>query len=349
MTLSNAGYDVYLIVADGLGNEVKDGVKILDVGLKETSRLKRMISTTKKVYSKALELNADLYQFHDPELIPSGVKLKKKTNAVVIFDSHENYADDIKDKPYFNLFMKKMVSELYACYEKVSVRKLSAVIAATPSIRKHFSLLGVFSLDINNYPFEDEFKPIKRNTKGEYSAVYIGSASKVRGIKELVDSLNTNKELKLAIAGGFSEPSFEDELRSSPGWKNVEFMGLLDREKVKELLTKSNVAIVTFLPAPNHIESQPNKMFEYMSAGIPVVASNFPLWKEIIEDNDCGICVDPTSSEEIANAISYLNDNKEVAANMGINGRKAVLDKYNWTAESKKLLDLYSDMLGYQA
>jgi glycosyltransferase involved in cell wall biosynthesis len=346
VTLAEAGYDVSLVVADGLGDEVKSGVKILDVGCNHSGRLDRMFSTTKKVYAKALELDADLYQFHDPELIPSGIKLKKKTNGVVIFDSHENYSEDLKDKPYLKTYVRVVVSFFYSLLERAMAKKIDAVIAATPSIRKHFMKLDACCMDINNYPFESEFKPLSEQVKHEYSAVYIGTIAKIRGLRALVDSFSINKDLNLAIAGTFSEEGFENELKMSEGGAQVDFLGLMKRESVSELLSKSNVAVVTFLPAPNHIESQPNKLFEYMSAGLPIVGSNFPLWKDIVEGNNCGICVDPSSSTEIADAILYLNENSNVAEEMGRNGRKAILEKYNWSAESGKLLNFYSSLLG---
>ncbi len=96
---------------------------------------------------------------------------------------------------------------------------------------------------------------------------------------------------------------------------------------------------------PNHVDAQPNKMFEYMSAGIPVIASDFPLWREIIEGCGCGICVDPLDPKKIAEAIDYLVDNPEIARRMGENGRKAVYDRYNWDVEEKKLLALYDSLL----
>jgi len=95
-------------------------------------------------------------------------------------------------------------------------------------------------------------------------------------------------------------------------------------------------------PTTNYFESLPVKMFEYMSAGIPVIASNFPLWKEIVEGNKCGICIDPQSPEEIAKAVEYLLNNPEIAKQMGENGRKVVEEKYNWENEGKKLLEVYS-------
>src|SRR5690606_21589492 len=118
-----------------------------------------------------------------------------------------------------------------------------------------------------------------------------------------------------------SEMDVQAAIRAAPGWKKVEALGFLDRSQVAKVLARSVAGLVTFLPAPNHIDAQPNKMFEYMSAGVPVIASDFPLWREIIEGNGCGICVDPLRPREIAQAIDYLIANPEEARRMGNNGR----------------------------
>jgi glycosyltransferase involved in cell wall biosynthesis len=108
---------------------------------------------------------------------------------------------------------------------------------------------------------------------------------------------------------------------------------------------QSKAGVVTFLPAPNHIDSQPNKMFEYMSAGLPIITSNFPLWKEIVEGNSCGICVNPLESKEIAEAIEYIVSHPKGAEQMGQNGKRAVLEKYNWQVEEKKLFEVYEELI----
>lgn len=119
-------------------------------------------------------------------------------------------------------------------------------------------------------------------------------------------------------------------------------MGFLNRSEVAELLSKASAGLVLFHPYPNHIDAQPNKMFEYMSAGLPIISSNFPLWKEIVEGNSCGICVDPLNPTAIREAIEQIIRNPDDAAQMGRNGRSAVESKYNWETESFKLLKFYS-------
>jgi glycosyltransferase involved in cell wall biosynthesis len=137
----------------------------------------------------------------------------------------------------------------------------------------------------------------------------------------------------------------KEEIGQYQEWKSVKFLGYLNREDVNKILSESKVGLVTLHPIPNYLESLPVKMFEYMSAGIPVVASDFPLWKEIIEGNKCGICVDPLNPKEIAKAVNYIIDNPKEAQKMGENGKKAVENKYNWKIEEKKLLNLYKGIL----
>jgi glycosyltransferase involved in cell wall biosynthesis len=205
-------------------------------------------------------------------------------------------------------------------------------------------------IDICNYPILDNL--IASNEKAAEQSkyfnyiCYIGAIAKIRGIYELVQALElTKNKVILNLAGDFAPASFERELKNLPGWKHVNYLGFLKRQQVNEVLGKSVAGIVTFFPAANHINAQPNKMFEYMAAGIPVIASNFSLWREIIEGNQCGICVDPHNSKAIGDAMQYLIDNPKEAKQMGKNGRKAVEQKYNWPIEEKKLLTLYKDLL----
>ncbi|MDX9744155.1 MAG: glycosyltransferase family 4 protein [Arcobacteraceae bacterium] len=339
-SLVKAGYDVSLVVADGLGNEEKNGVKIHDVG-KQNGRINRILNTTKNVFKKCVELNADLYHFHDPELIPIGVKLKKLKKKV-IFDSHEDFASDILTKDYIPRVLRFFISSAFKIYDSISCKKFDVIVTATKAISEIYKNRGCKTVIINNYPILDELNT-SVNLEKEKICCFTGAQNQIRGIKELVTA-SEQIDGKLYLAGPKTE-AFEKDLKLLNGWKNVIDLGNLSRHEVANLLAKSSVGLVTYLPAPNHVDSQPNKLFEYMSVGIPVIASNFPLWREIVVDNNCGLCIDPTNPQEITDAINYFFYNNSKSLEMGINGKKAVQNIYNWNPEEVKLISLYKELM----
>jgi glycosyltransferase involved in cell wall biosynthesis len=347
-SLANHGYSVTLVVADGKGDEIRNGVSIVDAGASK-GRFDRIRNAPKRVLAKAIEQRADLYHLHDPELIPIGLKLKRWGHRV-IFDSHEDVPKQLLGKPYLNKPALWAISKTFAAYESWTCAKLDGVIAATPFIREKFLSINPDSVNINNFPLLHELEQQTVWTDKRAEVCYVGGIGKIRGILEVCQAMGQVKsDARLNLAGHFSEPALEDAVRAIPGWQRVNALGFLDRAGVREVLGRSVAGLVTFLPAPNHIDAQPNKMFEYMSASIPVIASDFPLWRQIIVGNDCGLCVDPMDPAAIAEAIDTLVNNPEMAQRMGQNGRRAVEEKYNWSAEEAKLLAFYDRLLNQPA
>lgn len=338
---ASEGHRVTLVVADGKGNELVEGVTIVDVGA-ANGRIDRVRNSTRRVLDEALKLDGDLYHLHDPELIPRGLQLKKYGKKV-IFDAHEDIAKQLKSKPYLNSFLRTVLPVAYSIFQNVALKRLDGLIGATPAISQSLSALNKVS-NVNNYPIVGELDSVD-STEERDRVCFVGGITKIRGLDFVVDSLEHLDDVKLHIGGDFSEASFKAEISAKKGWEKVDFLGFIGREEVAGLLSKSYAGIVTYLPVPNHIEAQPNKMFEYMSAGVPVICSHFPLWREIIESTECGICVDPESPDEIAAAIKYLKDNPSIVSKMGENGIEAVKTTYNWNAEKNKLMNFYSEVL----
>jgi glycosyltransferase involved in cell wall biosynthesis len=335
----NKKLEVHLVLS-GVEERIDQNVTIHSVD-KEKSRLKRMWHTVNGVYKKALEIDADIYHLHDPELLRIALKLKRKGKCV-IYDAHEDLPRQLQGKAY--LKFKKSISAFFEWYEDRVVKQLDAVITATPFIRDRFLKVNVNTIDINNFPLVSEIDfiggdSVKKDTK----VCFIGGISKIRGISYLVEALN-ELDVKLDLAGGISE-GFKAELVGLKGWSQVNDLGFINRQESLRIKSESLAGIVTFLGLPNHVNAQPNKIFEYMASGLPVIGSNFPLWTEIIEENKCGICVNPESPEEIAKAINYILENPEIAKEMGSNGKKMVETKYNWNIEEKKLINFYAQLI----
>lgn len=343
-SLAQAGNQVTLIVADGKGDETKSGIQIRDVG-SSNGRFDRIRNAPHRVFSEACKVDADLYQLHDPELIPIGLKLKRMGKRV-IFDSHEDVPKQMLGKPYLNKLLLWVLSKSLAIYEAGACAKFDGVLAATPFIRDKFLKINPRTVDINNFPLPHELENVYSWAEKHSEVCYVGGIAKIRGIQEVCAAMALLKsEARLNLAGAFSEPALENQVKSLAGWQRVNSLGFLDRDRVREVLSRSMAGLVTLHPIINYIDALPVKMFEYMSAGIPVIASDFPLWREIIEGNDCGLLVDPLNPLAIAHAIDYLVSNPEEAQRMGKNGRIAVETKYNWTMEEKKLLAFYDNIL----
>ena len=345
-----AGYDVTLI-AQHDKDELVDGIKMVALP-KPKNRLWRIIGIW-RVFKLALKQKAEVYHFHDPELIPIAVLLKLFTNGKVIFDVHENVKYDILSKSWLPKGTRRLLSLTYQLTEKLSFPFIDEIIIAEDSYIKNYKNQKNI-LALRNYPILSFIKEVSETKNPHPTLVYVGAITEVRGVLELIEATRLLKpkyeNILLTLVGRMYPVRLEEKisklLEQFNLQQNVHLVGKVKHEEVYTILPRCHIGMAILHPTPNNIESLVTKLFEYMAVGLPVIASNFLLWKELIEGNNCGLTADPLNPEEIAKAAEYLIEYPNEARKMGKNGTKAVLEKYNWETESKKLLEIYSKLLG---
>ena len=323
---------------------------------KPKNRLWRMLGTG-RVFKLALKQKADIYHFHDPELLPWGWLLQKLTHKPVIYDVHENYADAILFKTWIPRFLRKPTALIFRRIEKILAGRLSAIITVTEPMEQRFSGCGGLCVSVHNFTSLEIAMRAKESKEFDsendrYSIIYTGWISKERGFETILDALDLVVKqsskvtcVVLAAAGNFAwlDEEHDSLVKRLIKGDNLKILGRVPHNELFRYIEASSIGWKPGFPYQQGINT---KTLEYMACGKPVVASDFPLTADIIRETKCGILVDPYDAKAHASAILYLLDHPEEAQEMGRNGQRAVLEKYNWEKESKKLLALYSKLLG---
>lgn len=345
-TLASAGYEVILIVP-AAEHRITDGVRLRIVPT-PSGRRERLIRTVRQVYQAAVAEDADIYHLHDPELLLPGLLLALRGKPVV-YDAHEDLPKQTLRKHWIPKPMRMPVAAGAGALEALVVRRFAGVVAATPSIARRFPASK--TVVVQNYPILNElYREDEANTYEDRPnrILYVGGITRTRGVHEIVHAVSKVRpafQARLVLAGDFVPSRLAEDVSRLEAWGHVDFLGWVSRRRLKEVLKAAKVGLVLFHPAPNHLEAQPTKLFEFMSAGLPVIASDFPLWRDIVEHAHCGILVDPLDVGAIADAVQWLLEHPGEAEGMGKRGQEAVRERYHWQRESRKLLSLYEQLV----
>lgn len=243
-SLTKKGYTVSIVVADGKGDEVKNHVNILDVGI-QTGRLNRILIVIKEVYYKALSLYGGIYHLHDLELMPIGFNLKEKGKKV-IFDAHEELPNQILSKPYLRSVARVALSKLYAVYKKRVCCKYEAVVTEALSIERKLLKVNSNTVNVNNFLVLNEASQDKSlSPKNSPNVLYIDDISENRGIKQLAKFSGYCENINLSLAGRFFSSQLENELKNISELKLLTYYGFVGRTEIANLLSSAKVGMVT--------------------------------------------------------------------------------------------------------
>lgn len=339
--LANAGFDVTLVAVHD--NDERLGQVSVAALPRRAGRIARMGVGPLDAWKKIRELRPDVLHGHDPELIPLLVAYRlSHRSARVIFDAHENLPKQVAGKPYLPKAVRPLVAGGARTLERLADRVLDAVVVATPHIQESFTAQK--TVLVQNYPWlrdypEPEAYPQQNDPT---KLVYVGAISRGRGSEIMGDLPSaTTPRTQLVAAGILASDAETDFDKSKPG---VDFRGKLSADEVPALISDSNIGLSILLPLPNYLEAQATKIFEYMAAARPFVASNFPYWKALFNKYDCGLFVDPENQASVVSAIELLTSDPARARTMGLNGRKAIEADFSFENEALKLVVLYETL-----
>lgn len=341
VTLANNGYNVIYVVPTDKDKYI-NGVEIKAVN-KPKKRFKRFVVTIWKIYKIALLENADVYHFHDPELISIGLLLKLRGKKV-IYDVHEDYSKQILSKKWIgNKYFRKIVAFLFNIFEQIGVMFFNRVVTATPDISRKFPKYKTVVL--RNFPILKligEIKPIDYQ-KNKPIIIYAGGLTRIRGIKEIIQSMESvKKKAELWLLGQWESNDFNEECENIKGWNYTKYLGFMPLDEVFQYMKIADIGICLLYPAKNYVKSLPIKSFEYMACSLPVIMSNFTYWQEVF--NGTALFANSYDSKDIAKKIIQLLNNQNKTERLGEIGRKMVEEKFNWEAEGQKLLNIYKKL-----
>ncbi len=344
-SLLSAGFEVSILTNDSDNDEVIDGIKIFTCRKKWKNRLKIILFAKKQFYNDAIRVDADIYQLHSPELLGLGRALQKK-NKKVIYDAHEDMPRHILEKEWIPNFLRKPLSLVVEQYMNVVLSKYNAIISPHSHVVGYLSCINSNVKLITNFPLiqnrnEFTFEDYLRRGK---KMCYTGTVYLYSNQEEILDAISKIKGLNYLVPGYF-HPEHLKSLEVRNGFSKLQFLGRLSSEEMIAFYDQMTIGVVIYnykLNLGYKLGSYgTNKIFEYMEAGLPFICTDYILWKEIVDQYNCGICVEPGNSEQIENAIKFLIDNPLIAYQMGQNGRKAILNKYNWRSQEEEYINLF--------
>ncbi|NIA28555.1 MAG: glycosyltransferase [Actinobacteria bacterium] len=351
-TLAAQGYSVTLLVHADFKVEEKYNVVLKGIP-RPKNRFFRLLSIFRFAH-RCLKENPDVYHFHDLELLPLGVFFKWVTKKRVIYDCHENYPEAAHERAWYPDWFKPLLARFIAITEPALAKQLDVVICVVPDQQERFKAAGCRTILLRNLPRLEVFNAaLQKHPPKLDRIIYVGGLTTVRGAKLMVEIMKelqaTHPSTKLLLLGPFNEPHVEKDVKryiAELGLeKHIEHIQFVPHQDVAEYVVQSKIGLIPWQENKQMLRMVfPNKIFEYMACGLPVVASDLPSLRYILNKSGGGVLVKANDAKAHARAIAGLLDDNEKSNELGRKGREFVKKKFNWDIEAKKLVAFYSKL-----
>lgn len=342
---------LYYMVPHAIEEEIQ-GVKILPVSLNR-AKYQRLIINPFVIFFRLLFRKVNVIHFHDPELMPFILLLQLLKNRVkVVYDIHEDLEGLVRNRNWIPLKKenRNLIAGIAAKYERFFVKRFHTVIAADHVIASRCIAVNTNTIVLENFPKSEEYIHNSREQAPEefIKISSFGGLSNARCIETIISAIEILSEahkVKCIVGGSIASQELFTKLQNSKAWAHVEYIGKVDRERMAKEICTSHLSFVMFSDSPNHYQIRSNRFYETLSFGVPVICSDFPEWKQFMEQHNCGFACNPNNAMEVASSIEQIIMNPSLRSSLGDNGRNVVLNKYNWEIEEKKLINLYNNLL----
>lgn len=343
--LAENGFDVTLIACgERAFEDVKSGVKRICLNVPVKNRFRRFKDASKAVLEKALEVDADIYHFHDPELMFTGARVKKK-GKIVVFDIHENVAEQIMCKPYIPGYLtRKILSKMYRVFETRIGAQFDAFVTVTEGVAKHLTHPNIHIVKnlpkIKLFDCDSTSSPIPQFE--EFTLIYPGSLSQSRGIYDLLEALNLIKQnVRLKLFGKWDSEAFKRKCEAHPAWNQVYFGGMIPQNEIIPHIKHADLGVHMVHDIGNFTGGLSVKVFEFMASGIPCLTSDTRSKREMFQDRV--FYCEPDNPEKIARAVESIITNYPEAEKKAESALQFAKQN-SWEKEEQKLISLYNQI-----
>jgi glycosyltransferase involved in cell wall biosynthesis len=351
LSLAHGGHEVIMIGPAGGGEANVRAAGLECRPLKSHGTILSRLRALPTVIREIVRVKPDVCILHDLELVLVFPLLRLLTRAKLIYDSHELYSDTTESSTRIPGPLRGVTARGVDLVEKRLARLAHGIIGANEEVSARFARLGRPGCTIFNYPVLSLFRPdeekvraLRARFEGRVPIVYHGGISESQGLFDLIGAMERIHErlpAAVLVLIGPVEPDVLErataEIRARGLDGCIEHVAWVPHEEIASYVALARVGVIPFRAVIGLWWGTPIRLFEYMASGVPVVVSRLHYLAKYVEEAGCGLVHEPGNAEALAKAVLDLLQGKDGGAGMGLAGRRAVEEKWNWGSEERKL------------